>query len=140
MANERFMTVAKNDVSTADEVFRLQVITSVAQLEDAYYNLRAYQENVQVAQESLTAVQKLLDDTRKQEAAGILSRLDVITADSEVASSQRDLIVAQTSLEQQETTLKQLLSKRDDPDLDAAVIVVTDPLPEPREADLPRVG
>jgi outer membrane protein TolC len=137
MANERFMTVAKNDVSTADEVFRQQVITSVAQLEDAYYNLRAYQENVQVAQESLTAVQKLLDDTRKQEAAGILSRLDVITADSEVASSQRDLIVAQTSLEQQETTLKQLLSKRDDPDLDAAVIVVTDALPEPRESDLP---
>jgi outer membrane protein TolC len=137
MANERFMTVAKNDVGTADEVFRQQVITSVAQLEDAYYNLRAFQENVQVAQESLAAVQKLLDDTRKQEAAGILSRLDVTTAESEVASSQRDLLVAQTSLEQQETSLKQLLSKRDDPDLDAAVIVVTDPLPEPREADLP---
>jgi outer membrane protein TolC len=137
LPNERFMTVAKNDVSTADEVFRQQVITSVAQLEDAYYNLRAYQENVQVAQESLMAVQKLLDDTRKQEEAGILSRLDVITAESEVASSQRDLIVAQTNLEQQETSLKQLLSKRDDPDLDAAVIVVTDPLPQPREADLP---
>jgi outer membrane protein TolC len=137
MANERFMTVAKNDVGTADEVFRQQVITSVAQLEDAYYNLRAFQENVQVAQESLAAVQKLLDDTKKQEAAGILSRLDVVTAESEVASSQRDLLVAQTSLEQQETSLKQLLSKRDDPDLDAAVIVVTDPLPQPRESDLP---
>ncbi len=137
LANERFMTVAKNDVSTADQVFKLQVITSVAQLEDAYYNLRAFQENVQVAQESLTAVQKLYDDTRKQEAAGILSRLDVITAESEVAASQRDLIVAQTNLEQQETSLKQLLSKRDDPALDSAVIVVTDPLPEPREADLP---
>ena len=139
MANERFMTVAKNDTGTADEVFRQQVIASIAQIEDAYYNLRAFQENVQVAQESLAAVQKLLDDTRKQEAAGILSRLDVVTADSEVAASQRDLIVAQTSLQQQETTLKQLLSKRADPDLDAAAIVVTDPLPEPREADLPQL-
>lgn len=137
MANERFMTVAKNDVGTADEVFRQQVITSIAQLEDAYYNLRAFQENVQVAQESLAAVQKLYDDTRRQEEAGISSHLDTITAESEVASSQRDLLVAQTNLEQQETSLKQLLSKRDDPDLDAAVIVVTDPLPEPREADLP---
>lgn len=139
MANERFMTVAKNDTGTADEVFRQQVIASIAQIEDAYYNLRAFQENVQVAQESLAAVQKLLDDTRKQEAAGILSRLDVVTADSEVAASQRDLIVAQTSLQEQETTLKQLLSKRADPDLDAAAIVVTDPLPEPREADLPQL-
>jgi outer membrane protein TolC len=137
LPNERFMIVARNDVGTANEVFRQQVITSVAQLEDAYYNLAAYQLNVQVAQESLRAVQQLYDETRKQEAAGILSRLDVVTAESEVAASQRDLIVAQTSLEQQETSLKQLLSKRDDPALDAAVIVVTDPLPEPREADLP---
>jgi len=139
MANERFMTVAKNNVGTADEVFRQQVMTSIAQLEDAYYNLRAFQENVQVAQESLGAVQKLLNDTQKQEAAGILSRLDVVTAESEVAASQRDLLVAQTNLEQQETSLKQLLSKRDDPDLDAAVVVVTDALPEPREADLPQL-
>jgi outer membrane protein TolC len=139
MANERFITVARNDVATADEVFKQQVITSIAQLEDAYYNLRAFQENVQVATESLTAEQKLLDDTRRQEAAGILSRLDVITAESEVSASQRDLIVAQTSLDQQEASLKQLLSKRGDPDLDAAMIVVIDPLPEPREADLPRL-
>ena len=82
-------------------------------------------------------MQKLLNDTRKQEAAGILSRLDVVTAESEVAASQRDLIVAQTSLDQQAAALKQLLSKRDDPALDAAVIVVTDPLPDPRESDLP---
>ena len=55
-----------------------------------------------------------------------MSRLDVVTAQSQVAASQRDLIVAQTNLRQQETTLKQLLSKRDDPDLDSAEIVVTD--------------
>jgi hypothetical protein len=118
LPNERFMIVAHNDVDTADQVSRQQVITSVAQ-------------------ESLRAVQQLYEETRKQEAAGILSRLDVVTAESEVAASQRDLIVAQTSLEQQETSLKQLLSKRDDPALDAAVIVVTDPLPSPREQDLP---
>ena len=65
-----------------------------------------------MAQESLAAVQELLDETRKQqEAAGILSRLDVVTAESQVAASQRDLIVAQTNLQQQETTLKQLISK-----------------------------
>jgi outer membrane protein TolC len=45
--------------------------------------------------------------------------------------------VAQTNLEQQVTTVKQLISKKDDPQLDAATIVVTDRLPEPREADLP---
>jgi len=140
MANERFMTVARNNIGTADEVFRQQVITSMAQLEDAYYNLAAFQENVGVANESLKAVQRLYEETQKQEAAGVLSHVDVVTAQSQLAASQRDLIVAQTNLEQQETNLKQLLSKRDDPRLDSARIHVTDRLPEPREADLPALN
>ncbi len=138
-AEMRFIYVARNNVATADQVFKQQVITSVAQLEDAYYGLAAYQLNVQVATESLAAVQRLVDETKKQEEAGVMSRLDVTTAESQLAASQRDLLVAQTNLQQQETTLKQLLSKRDDPDLDAAEIVVTDLLPEPRESDLPEL-
>ncbi len=136
-AEMRFIYVARNNVATADQVFKQQVITSVAQLEQAYYGLAAFQLNVQVATESLGAVQRLANETKKQEEAGVMSRLDVTTAESQLAASQRDLLVAQTNLAEQETALKQLLSKRDDPDLDAAEIVVTDLLPEPREADLP---
>ena len=136
-ANERFIVVARQNVATADEVFKQQVITSVAQLEDAYYGLRAFQENVKVAEESLQAVQRLYDETVKQEAAGVESKLDVVTAQSQLAASQRDLTIARTTLEQQETALKQLLSKRNDPELDTASITVTDPLPEPLESDVP---
>lgn len=139
-ANERFITVARNNIGTADQVFKQQVITSIAQLEDAYYGLAAFQLNVQVAKESLAAVQQLDQQTRKQEEAGVMSHLDVVTADSQVAASQRDLLVAQTNLQQQETTLKQLLSKRRDPDLDAANIMVTDLLPQPQEQDLPSLS
>ena len=138
--NERFMQVARTNRQTADEVFRQQVITSVAQLETAYWDLAAFQLNVKVAQQSLAASEELLDETRKQEQIGTMSRLDVVTAESQAAASRRDLIVAQTNLEQQVTTVKQLLSKRDDPALDAATIVVTDSLPEPREADLPALA
>lgn len=138
--NTRFMIVAKNDLGTAQEVFKQQVITSVAQLEDAYYNLAAFQLNVQVAQESLAAVKELLNQTKKEEEIGVLSRVDVETVESQAAASDRDLIVAQTNLQQQETTLKQLISKRNDPDLDSAAIVLSDPLPEPRETDLPELS
>jgi len=63
--------------------------------------------------------------------------VDVVTVQSQVAASERDLIIAQTNLEQQETNLKQLISKVDDQALDSAKIVLTDKLPEPSEADLP---
>jgi outer membrane protein TolC len=139
LPNMRFMLVANTNQGTAQEVFRQQVITSVGQLEAAYWDLAAFQLNVKVAQQSLDAARELYNETKKQLDVGTLSRIDVVTAEAQVASSERDLIVAQTNLEQQETTLKQLISKRDDPLLDNATIEVTDMLPEPQEADLPQL-
>jgi outer membrane protein TolC len=137
LPNMRFMLVANNNQATAQEVFRQQVITSVVQLMAAYWDLAAFQLNVKVAQQSLEVSKELYNETRKQFEVGTLSRIDVVTAESQVAASQRDLIVAQTNLQQQETTLKQLISKRDDPALDNATVEVTDTLPEPQESDLP---
>jgi outer membrane protein len=116
------------------------VIASVVQLENAYYDLAAFQLNVQVTGKSLAAVKELLEETKKQQELGTLAHLDVVTAESQVAASQRDLIVAQTNLQIQETTLKQLLSKKGSPELDSATIVLTDGMPEPREADVPAVA
>jgi outer membrane protein TolC len=135
--NKRFIYVAENNRKTAQEVLRQQVITSVAQVENAYYDLAAFQLNVQVTAKALAAGQELLDETKKQRQAGTLSDVDVVTVESQVASNQRDLIVAQTNLQIQETTLKQLLSKKGDPKLDEAHIVIKDAMPEPREQDVP---
>jgi outer membrane protein TolC len=135
--NMRFMYVARNNQGTAQEVFRQKVITSIAQLEGAYYDLAAFQLNVRVAQESLAALRQLYRDTQRQAEVGVLARLDAVTVESQVAASERDLIVAQTNFQQQVTTLKQIISKVADPEVDAAEVVATDPLPEPRETDLP---
>ncbi len=138
--NERFMRVARTNNKTADDVFKLQVISSIAQLENAYWDLAAFKLNVQVAQQSLAASQELVEQTRRQEEVGTMSRIDVVTAESQAASSQRDLIVAQTNLQQQETALKQLISKQQDPTLESATIVQTDSLPEPQDSDLPSLA
>jgi len=139
LPNERFMMVAHNNQKTAQDLFRQQVIASVVQLENAYWDLAAAQQNVGVARESVVAAKLLLDESRKQFEVGTMARLDVVTAESQEAAGERDLIIAQTVLEQQVTTLKQLISKRGDPALDAATVIVADPLPEPLESDLPRL-
>jgi outer membrane protein len=140
LANQRFMQVARNNRETADEVFRQQVMASIAQLENAYWDLAGFQLNVRVAEDSVEAATELYNETKTQLEVGTMSSVDVVTAESQVAASQRDLIVARTSLEQQVTTLKQLISRRGDPALDAASIEATDALPEPREADLPNLA
>jgi hypothetical protein len=45
---------------------------------------------------------------RKQEQIATVSHLDVVTAESQAADAARDLILAQTNLEQQVTAVKQL--------------------------------
>jgi outer membrane protein TolC len=137
MPNERFIMVARNNQKTAREVFLQQVIASVVQVENAYYDLAAFQRNVQVTEKSLAAVNELLEETRKQQQIGTLAHLDVVTVESQAAAGRRDLIVARTNLQIQETTLKQLVSKKGNPELDAAAIVLTDQLPDPREQDVP---
>ncbi len=137
MPNMRFMNVARTNLGTAMEVFRQQVITSIATVENAYWDLAAFQLNVQVAQNALAVARELLNEDRKQEQIGTMSQLDVVTAESQAAASARDLILAQTALEQQVTAVKQLISKKDEPALEGASIVVTDQLPIPRESDMP---
>lgn len=90
-----------------------------------------------VAKESLAAANALYENDRQRLEAGVLARLDVVTAEAQVSASQRDLIVAQTNVKIGEARLKSMLTKKVDEQLDAAEVVVTDRLPEPQENDIP---
>ena len=135
----RNLMIAQNNQRVSEETFRLQVVNTVVAVENAYWDLAAQAESVKVADQSLAVSQKLLEDNRRQAEIGTLAPLDVVAAEAEVAARQRDLIVAQTTLQFQETKLKNMLAKRVDPGLDTAHIIVTDRMPEPREPDLPDV-
>jgi outer membrane protein len=135
--NQRFLLVARNNEKISGEIFRNQLTQTIVQVENAYWDMAQFQENVKVAEQSLAAAQRLYEDNKIQVDIGALTRLDVVSAQSAVAASERDLVVARTNLQIQETQLKNILSKRMDPDLEAAQIVTTDLLPEPRNSDIP---
>ena len=140
LPNQRFQIVARNNLKTSDELFRLQVTTTVVQVEDAYWNLAAAGEGVTAAQRVLDAAQTLLRDSQNMLAIGTVAVLDVTSAQAAVAAAERDLIVAQTNVQLQQVQLKNMLSKRADPELDAAEIETTDQLPEPNDADMPNLA
>ncbi|MBI4459330.1 MAG: TolC family protein [Acidobacteria bacterium] len=140
LPNERFLLVAQNNLRISEEVFRQQVVTVIVQVTNAYWDLAAFQESVKVAEQSLDVAQQLYEDNKKQAEIGTLAPLDVVASESEVAGRQRDLVVAQTNLQLQETRLKNFLSKKLDPALDAAQLALTDRLPEPRDADTPNLA
>jgi outer membrane protein len=137
--NQRFLLVAQNNQNVSGAIFRNQLTLTIVQVEDAYWDMAQFQQNVKVAQQSLEAAQKLYDDTKKQEQVGAVAPLDVVSAQSAVAASQRDLVVARTNLQIQQITLKNLLSKRTDAELESAEVVTTDPFPAPRDSDIPNL-
>jgi outer membrane protein TolC len=136
-ANAKFIRIAKNDLRLADSTFKQQVITTVANVVNLYSDLVSFKENVRVAQQALAYAQKLLEDNKRQVEIGTLAPIEVVRAESEVASDEQALIVAQTGYQQQQELLKTAISKHVDADLTGAVVEPVDKLPEPNPSDIP---
>ena len=137
LPNKRFLMIAQNDVRTSEEVFRQQVTTTVVQMEEAYWQLAAQRQAIIAVQRVRDAAQTLYRQTQVMEQIGTASKLDVVSAQAALAAAQRDLVIAQTSYQLQETQFRGILSKSEDPELAAAEIIPTDQLPEPNELDIP---
>jgi outer membrane protein len=135
--NERYIIVARNNTKVAEHVFKLQVISTVVAVENAYWDLAASQENVRVAEQALAVAEQLYKDNKVRLEVGTMSPLDVTSAESEMAARKRDLTVATTNLQLQEATLKNMLVKKVGSELDAAQIVIKDLMPQPKSQDIP---
>jgi outer membrane protein len=126
LPNTRFIRIAKNNREISDVAFRLQVITTVDQIENLYWNLVYAYENVRVQQEALAFAQRTLADNQKQVQFGTLPPIQVVSAESTVSTDQQNLILAQTNLELQELLMKNALSRNlEDPILGGAEVIPT---------------
>ncbi len=102
--------LAKNQLKSDEQGLRLQLITSVTAVENAYYELIFAQENVRVQQEALILAQTQLDQDRQRVQIGTLAQLDVQQDEAQVATSKAALIGAQYTLANNQNTLKNLLT------------------------------
>jgi outer membrane protein TolC len=137
--NRRLIEVAQNGRQVAQEAYRQQVLTSLAKAQNLYWDLVAARDSVSAAEKSLAVAQQLFQDNGIREQEGLLSHLDVETAEAEAAARQRDLIIAQTNLKMREADLKNALSKQMDGALGEAQVEAVESLPEPKASDVPDV-
>jgi outer membrane protein TolC len=134
LPNTRFIRIAKNNREISDVAFRLQVITTVDQIENMYWDLVYAYENVRVQQESLTYAQKALEDAKRQAQVGTVPPIQVVSAQSTAATYQQNLIVAQNNLQLQQLLMKNAVSRSiEDPVLAEAEIIPTSAMQVPQE-------
>ncbi|HLW82223.1 MAG TPA: TolC family protein [Candidatus Acidoferrales bacterium] len=131
LANMRFILEARNNTQVGKLQFEEQVIASVTQVETQYWVLVADEQAVNVAQQTLAVAQKLYQDDQRQLQIGTLAHLDVVTAESAIATDNQALIAAQTNALQQSIVVLNLITK--DPmekRLQGIQVVPTTPLEE----------
>jgi outer membrane protein TolC len=125
--NLRYLRIARNNKKISDIGFKDQVIATVTQIENIYWDLVSAYEQTQVNEQSFGFAQQTLENTRKQLQLESVPALDVMRAEAEVSRRDQDLTVARTSLQLQETLMKNAITKSlDDPVLEAMRVIPTD--------------
>lgn len=136
-ANREQIRVAKKNAEISDVQFRQTVINTVANVKKLYFDLIGAMDNLDAQKKSLALAQKLLEENKIKVRVGTLAPLDVVEAQSEVASREEGVIVAENGLAQAQDSLKTAIFPENDPKTWALEIVPTDrPTAEPVDIDL----
>jgi outer membrane protein TolC len=132
--NTRTIRITKNNREVADIGFRQQIISTVSQIQQIYWDLVNAYEDMRVKERSLALANQLLSDTQKQVQIGTLAPIEIVRAQSEVAARNQDLIVSQTNLQLQQLFIKNAITRNlNDQTLAAADVIPTDTMSMPSQ-------
>jgi outer membrane protein len=109
--NTRNIRIARNNLRVADLNLRAQLIASLSNVIGLYWDLVGFNEDVRVKREALAVAERFYSDNKKQVAIGTMAPIEIVRAEAEVAARQQDLTISETNLLQQETILKNALSR-----------------------------
>ena len=88
--NSRTIRVSQLNVKASALNFKTQVSNTVNQVLNLYYALSAGYEDIKAKSNAVEVAQKFYQNSGLQERAGTLARLDVTTAESQLATAQYD--------------------------------------------------
>ena len=125
--NLRYLRIAKNNKRISDIAFKDQVIATVTQIENIYWDLVNAYEQARVNEQSLAFANQTFENDKKQLQLEAIPEMDVMKAEAEVSQRDQDLTVARTNLQLQESLMKNALTKSlDDPTLQEMPVIPTD--------------
>jgi outer membrane protein len=134
----RFIVIAKNDMQMANAGFRTSVIADISQTSIDYWELVYDRQFVKVEQQAVSVSQKLYEDNKKQLQIGTMAPLDVLTAQSQLASDKQALVLAQGNELLGQTKLLNDITKNPlAPNLKEVEIVPTTQIEAPEPVNTP---
>ncbi|HZT75851.1 MAG TPA: TolC family protein [Vicinamibacterales bacterium] len=108
---QRFITLAQNNTHIVHEGFHGTLNDRLSTAANAYWDLVALRENLRLAREAVEAAQREHDEDLERVDVGVMTPLDAVISESQVASARVQLIRAETAYRQQEVVVKAFISK-----------------------------
>ncbi len=108
--NKREIYIATNDLKISEYDFNKKVIDTVSDAEGVYWDLVFSIEDLKVKQKSLQRAKDFENRVRAQVKVGTLAPLEILQAQSEVASREELLLSADNLIEDTEDNLKNIIN------------------------------
>ena len=129
--NERYIHIAKKNLQITDLAFRAQVVATVTQLENIYWDLVNAYDDEQVKERSLAFAQKTLENDQKELDLNAIPAIQVMKDQSDVATSEGDLTISRATLRLNQLLLENAITKSDDPLIDTMPVIPLDRIGPP---------
>jgi outer membrane protein TolC len=136
--NQRFIHIARKNLQLTDLAFRAQVIATISQVENIYWDLVSAYQDAQIKERSLAYANETLSDDQKQLELQNVPAMQVMKDQSAVATAEGDLTVARATLKLNELLIKNALTKTiEDPALAEMPVIPLDLMgsPDPKATE-----
>ena len=134
--NAHLIRVAKNNEKISEVNFERQLIDLVAQAQRSYWDLVFAAEDIKVKQRSVDLAQKTLSDNQIQVQIGTLAPIDLVQAESEVASRRVQFVTSTYTEIQTQDQVKKLLTAQSDPGTVTAKLMPVEGVRKPGLSDV----
>ncbi|MGH9766892.1 MAG: TolC family protein, partial [Blastocatellia bacterium] len=107
--NRRRIEVAKKNLTLTDAQFRQRVIEIITQVEQAYWDLVFANRELDVQIEAVRQARQQRESNRRLVQEGLLAPIDIVAAETQVATFEQNVYVAQEAVTLAENRLKTLM-------------------------------
>jgi outer membrane protein len=136
--NDYQIRIAQVNANASREAFRVQLVNLVVSVTNSYWDYASSRDDLKLRQRAFEITQKFREDTQYEISLGALAGVELPRAEAEVSSRRQDVAIAQATMRQRATLLKEALSHTEDPALEAAEIIPLDHIDVPEaEEELP---
>jgi outer membrane protein TolC len=131
------LMLSQNQAQAADIHLQERVTQTARNIRASYYQLVGAISGLEVAQQSLDVARTSLKNNQTRVEVGTMAKIDIVTAEAEVASNEESVIVAQANIESAQDQLRTLVMNPNQPDFWGARFTPSEqPTLAPREINV----